>query len=127
MSDRQLTSGEPVPADGSHTKLRPDGQQEGYVCLTPDERAKGFIQPVRNKYIHNKCGVVTRMGHALAETYARDPWFYSGTFCCGCGTHFPLDEFVWDGTTETLSPAHWSEEKIAAIQAAKKALKERSP
>jgi hypothetical protein len=41
------------------------------------------------------------MGQTLAETYARDPAFYSGTFCCGCGKHFPVGEdgeFVWDGT-----------------------------
>jgi hypothetical protein len=127
VSDRQLTTGEPVPEDGSHMKLRPDGQQEGYVVLTPEERAKGFIQPVRNKYVHKTCGVVTRMGDALSETYARDPWFYSGTFCVGCGTHFPLAEFTWSGTDESLSSLHWSKEKIAQIQAAKKALREHAP
>lgn len=40
------------------------------------------------------------MGQSIAETYARDPYFYSGTFCCGCGEHFPVGEngeFVWDG------------------------------
>jgi hypothetical protein len=41
------------------------------------------------------------MGLALAETFARDPTFYGGTFCCGCGKHFPLvspegvRQFVW--------------------------------
>ena len=42
------------------------------------------------------------MGQALAETYARNPYFYSGTFCCRCRAHFPVGEdgeFVWeDGT-----------------------------
>jgi hypothetical protein len=42
------------------------------------------------------------MGQALAETYARNPYFYSGTFCCCCHAHFPVGEdgeFVWeDGT-----------------------------
>ena len=42
------------------------------------------------------------MGVALAETYARDPEFYSGTLCVACNTHFPLDEFVWAGTDEQL-------------------------
>ena len=78
-----------------HTKLRADGQQEGYVVLAEEERAKGFVRPVRRSYIHLKCGTVTTMGQTLAETYARDPKFYSGTFCCGCGAHFPLDQFVW--------------------------------
>lgn len=123
MSDRQLTTGEPVPEDGSHTKLRADGQQEGYVVLTPEERAKGFVQPVRNKYVHKTCGGLTRMGDSLSETYARNPWFYSGTFCVGCGAHFPLNEFTWDGTAESLDPLDWSDEKIAQVAAAKKSLK----
>lgn len=127
MSDRQLTDGSPVPEDGSHTQLRSNGQQQGYVVLTPEERAKGFLQPVRNKYVHKSCGAVTHMGQSLSETYARDPWFYSGTFCIGCGAHFPLHEFTWDGTHESLSPAHWSEEKIAQIAAAREALGDKAP
>lgn len=38
------------------------------------------------------------MGLALAETYARQPDFYSGTFCVRCKAHFPVGpdgEFVW--------------------------------
>ena len=123
--------------------------------LTPAERAKGFVRPVRRSYRHvgptgpkhplreltdeekeryadvgyvnfeaypesespltgrywtqqqldgigKGCGTVTTMGHALAETYARDPKFYSGTFCCGCGKHLPVDEFVWDGTDDRV-------------------------
>ena len=81
------------------------GQQEGYVVLAEEERAKGFVRPVRRSYVHEKCGVVTRMGQTLAETYARDPHFYSGTFCCGCRSHFPVGEdgeFIWDGTNEKV-------------------------
>lgn len=133
------------------------GQQEGYVVLSEEERAKGFVRPVRRSYRHvgppapanlrdltaeehecydqygylkfeeydperwpvtgkfwkredldrlgKGCGVVTTMGQALAETYARDPSFYSGTFCAGCGAHFPVGEegeFVWDGTSEKV-------------------------
>lgn len=77
------------------------GQQEGYVVLAEEERAKGFIRPVRRSYVHLKCGTVTTMGLTLAETYARDPKFYGATFCCGCGAHFPVGEkgeFEWDGT-----------------------------
>ncbi|WP_414461785.1 hypothetical protein [Hyphomicrobium sp. DY-1] len=99
MSERTLTDGSPVPADNSHTKLKPNGQQEGYVVLSEAERAKGFIRPVRRTYVHQKCGVATKMGQELAETYARDPYFYSGTFCVGCRSHFPVGEdgeFVWD-------------------------------
>ena len=101
-SQQQLTDGSPVPEDRSHTELLPDGQQKGYVVLSPEERAKGFVRPVRRSYRHLKCGTVTTMGQALAETYARDPKFYSGTFCCHCAAHYPLSEFVWSGTTETV-------------------------
>lgn len=66
------------------------GQQKSYLVLSEEERAKGFVRPVRDKYTHVACGVVTTMGSALAETYARDPKFYGGTFCCGCGKHFRL-------------------------------------
>jgi hypothetical protein len=84
---------------------RADGQNEAYWVLCAEERAKGFVRPVRNSYIHARCGVVTKMGNVLAETYARDPHFYGATFCCACGQHFPVGEhgeFTWDGTTEKV-------------------------
>lgn len=40
-------------------------------------------------------GAVTKMGWELSETYARNPKFYSGTFCVGCKKHFPVAEFRW--------------------------------
>jgi hypothetical protein len=95
-----LTDGSPVTPD--HRELRSDGQQRGYVVLSAEERAKGFIRPVRRSYIHDTCGTETRMGSALAETYARDPQFYSGTFCVRCGKHFPVIEFKWSGTDERV-------------------------
>lgn len=94
-SCRTLLDGSPVPEDYGHTKLRADGMQENYVVLCDAERAKGFVRPVRREYKHIICGSVTTMGRALAETYARDPGFYSGTFCCNCHDHFPLDQFCW--------------------------------
>jgi hypothetical protein len=78
------------------------GQQKGYVVLSNTERAKGFVRPYRDSYIHKPCGSLTTMGRTIAETYARDPGFYSGTFCCGCGHHFPLEQFVWDGTDQQV-------------------------
>jgi hypothetical protein len=81
------------------------GQQRDYVVLAEEERAKGFVRPVRRSYKHLKCGGVTTMGQTLAETYARQPDFYSGTFCCDCGAHFPVGpdgEFVWAGTDEKV-------------------------
>jgi hypothetical protein len=89
-----LTDGS-APSPG-YTEIGENGQQVDYLVLCPEERAKGFVRPVRQSYKHTKCGGVTRMGLALSETYARDPKFYSGTFCCGCGTHFPVAEFTWE-------------------------------
>jgi len=99
-----LTDGSPVTPD--HREIDPaTGMQKEYVVLCDQERAKGFVRPVRRSYRHVKCGHVTSMGQKLAETYARDPKFYSGTFCCSCGTHFDLTvdnqpQFTWidDGT-----------------------------
>lgn len=116
-SQQELTDGSPVPADRSHTKDRGDGQQIAYVVLTAEERAKGFVKPVRHSYRHRTCGSITTMGRALAETYARDPYFYSGTFCCNCGRHFGLEQFDWeDGEPmDTLQQPEWAErQKIAA-------------
>jgi len=96
-----LTDGSPVTPD--HREINPaTGQQKGYVVLSEEERKKGFVRPLRRSYVHLPCGIVTTMGLAIAETYARDPKFYGGTFCCGCGQHFPLGQFVWEGTTETV-------------------------
>ncbi len=150
---QQLVSGAPVPEDDSHTRLKGNGQQQDYVVLNPEERARGFMRPVRKSYVHvgpvgpqnpmrdlteeehkrydqfgyvkyeqypgevdicngrywtqnqldaKGCGVRTTMGLSIAETYARDPKFYGGTFCCGCGKHLPVNEFVWDGTSERV-------------------------
>ena len=84
------------------SEIRADGQQECYLILSDEERAKGFVRPVRKSYKHLKCGAVTTMVLAIAETYARNPKFYSGTYCSRCQTHFNLVDgvgklaFVWD-------------------------------
>ncbi len=79
-----------------------EGQNSCYLILSDEERAKGFLRPVRTSYIHLNCGTTTTMGTALAETYARDPSFYSHTYCVGCNKHPPVDEFVWTGTQEKV-------------------------
>ena len=75
------------------------GQKADHWVLSEAERAKGYVRPVRLTYTHEKCGTSTRMPVACAETYARKPGFYGGTFCCYCGAYFPVGtngEFVWD-------------------------------
>jgi len=110
-----------VTAD--HREIEPGtGMQKGYVVLSAEERAKGFVRPVRMTYTHvgkmtemvndtngmvweqriGGCGQDTTMGISLAETYARCPSFYGGTYCAFCRTHRPLDEFVWAGTNEQV-------------------------
>jgi hypothetical protein len=107
-SQVQLVSGGEVTPD--HREINPTtGMQRDYVVLTEEERAKGFVRPVRRSYRHvgarpmeSGCGAVTTMAQALAETCARDPKFYGGTFCATCRKHLPLAEFVWDGTDERV-------------------------
>lgn len=89
----QLTRG----ADTAPTKQAPV-----YLVLSQEEIAKGFVRPVRHKYVHVTCGGLTRMGTALAETYARDPSFYGATYCAACQMHRPVAEFIWDGTTQAV-------------------------
>ena len=66
--------------------------QKAYLVLSDEERAKGFVRPLRRSYKHLACGTVTTMGLAIAETYARDPHFYGSTYCAGCQAHFPVGE-----------------------------------
>jgi hypothetical protein len=96
-----LTTGLPVTPD--HREIQPlTGMQKDYVVLSKEERSKGFMRPVRRAYTHKVCGEDTHMSLELAETYARDPGFYDGTFCATCRKHFPLREFLWEGTDEQL-------------------------
>jgi hypothetical protein len=77
------------------TTIKSNGQQEDYLVLPTK---KDFIRPVRTIYKHLVCNTNTSMPQAIAETYAQDPTFYSGTFCVACGGHFPIaeeGEFVW--------------------------------
>lgn len=93
---RALTPEEAAQHDGS-----------GYVAyeeyLESDSSAIGRFWT--QEQLDSGCGSVTTMGDALAETYAREPGFYHGTFCVRCGAHFPVGErgeFVWDGTDERV-------------------------
>lgn len=92
-------------------------QHSVYLVLSEEERAKGFVRPLRRSYVHlywldgsdaplpavietmdniGGCGALTRMGLALCETYARDPSFYGATYCVACSKHLPVSQFRWD-------------------------------
>lgn len=94
------------------------GMHRDYWILSDEERAKGFVKPVRRSYIHLPCYCTTTMNIKLAETYATNPWFYNGTFCANCRKHFPLNEFRWknnDGTEgEMMDDRMTEEQKIEA-------------
>lgn len=149
-----LTTDPNDPRLGYGSDQEPAGMNEAYLVLSEEERAKGFVRPVRLSYQHvgvkpkhplrdltseeqsrhagrgyvkyevypesespktgkywtqaeldkigKGCGAVTTMGRALAETYARDPYFYGATFCAGCQMHKPVAEFVWTDDGEIV-------------------------
>lgn len=110
-----VTSDPTDPRLGHGVDEAPVQQHDVYLVLSDEERAKGFVRPLRRAYIHvgvgghevnphdpskhgltgDACGAMTTMGLALCETYARDPKFYGATFCCGCQMHRPVAEFRW--------------------------------
>lgn len=96
------------PADGP-----PVPQAPAYLVLSDEERAKGFVRPLRMAYWHTGCGAVTTMALPIAETYARQPAFYGATYCATCRQHRPVGEdgeFYWcdpanpDRQSPTLDP-----------------------
>lgn len=83
----------------------PVPQAEKYLVLSEEERAKGYVRPLRHRYVHDVCGAATSMSTPIAETYARRPDFYGATYCATCGKHRPVGEhgeFTWDGSTEKV-------------------------
>jgi len=92
-----LTADPSDPRLGHGSDAAPAPQNDAYLVLSAEERAKGFVRPLYRAYIHKTCGTVTTMGLPLCETYARDPQFYGSTYCCGCRMHRPVAEFTWTG------------------------------
>ena len=107
MTDRCTATGNlPTNTDNNsvpNSNKLSDGQYKDHWVLCEDEiLKKGFIRPVRTKYIHETCGGLTSMPQSIAETYATNPGYYGSTFCVRCGTYFPVGvngQFIWeDGT-----------------------------
>jgi hypothetical protein len=95
-----LTSDPDDPRLTSGADTSPAPQNEAYLVLSEEERAKGFVRPLYRSYLHHdpECGGVTTMGLPLCETYARQPSFYGATYCSTCCMHRPVGqhgEFTW--------------------------------
>lgn len=100
MSELVTDPEDPRLTHGSDSK--PTSQAPAYLVLSEEERAKGFVRPVRRAYVHAKCGAVTTMSLSLAETYAREPEFYGSTYCVTCCMHRPVSEFTWSNGGEVV-------------------------
>jgi hypothetical protein len=122
LSEEERSKGFVRPVRVSYRHVGPPGPAHPLRDLTEDERARyavpGYAKHEQYPEGHalvgrfwtqerldkagKGCQSVTTMGRALAETYARQPDFYGGTFCVTCGTHLPVGadgEFVWlDGS-----------------------------
>jgi hypothetical protein len=121
LSDAERAKGFVRPVRHSYKHVGTPGPRFELRDLTQEERARykgtdyvkyepypeGYRGSAVGRYwtqeqldkVGKGCRTVTTMGHAIAETYAREPRFYGGTFCCGCGTHLPVGEhgeFVWE-------------------------------
>jgi hypothetical protein len=73
----------------------PVRQADVYLVMSEEERAKGYMRPLRFNYYHLICGTITTMHRDIAETFSCNPEFYHDTFCAYCSKHRPLSEFVW--------------------------------
>lgn len=77
MTKVTLTDGSPVTDD--HREIDPKtGQQKGYFVLSNEERAKGYIRPLRSSYVHEKCRTSTRMGRAIRRSILELSVFTAG-------------------------------------------------
>jgi hypothetical protein len=69
-------------------------QAKAYLVLPKEER-RPYVNPVRLKMRHIKCGEITSIGLDMAETIAKRPKFYKGMYCAHCQMHRPTAEFIW--------------------------------
>ena len=86
-----------------HLELLPDGQQQDYASLPPEEREQGSLEGIPRVYVHLGCGGRTIMQDKIIRSYLANPFMYDdSTFCTGCGHHRPDREFTWQETGENL-------------------------
>lgn len=128
LSEAEHARGFVRPVRTSYRHVGIPGPRRSLVDLTPDQAARyagyGYVKyedygrdadaggaigrfwtQAKLDAVGRGCGAVTTMGRKIAETYARNPAFYGGTYCATCHTHLPVGadgEFVWDGTDERV-------------------------
>lgn len=119
LSEEERSKGFVRPVRTSYRHVGPPGPRHELRDLTEEELERyagaGYVKfepypeselPKTGRYwtqarldaVDKGCGIVTRMGRSIAETYARDPHFYGSTFCVGCGKYLPVGEhgeFEW--------------------------------
>jgi hypothetical protein len=61
-----------------------------------EEPLLGLVNPVRDSYVHDACGQKTQLGSTIAVTLARQPTFFTNTYCDHCAQRFPIGEFKWE-------------------------------
>lgn len=82
-------------------ETRHGGGDAPYVAFEPyppGHRGSSLGRFWTQAQLDSGCQAITTMGRSIAETYARDPAFYGGTFCSTCAAHFPVGEngeFTW--------------------------------
>lgn len=115
--ERQKGFVRPVRRSYTHVGIRPEFPtrpltaeekarypHDDYVCYEeyPESKRPLVGRFWTQKDLNSGCQATTTMGLELAQTYARDPKYYSHTFCATCGEHLALNQFVWAGTKEVV-------------------------
>lgn len=120
LPEEELAKGFVRPVRHSYIHVGPPGPKYPLRDLTEAETAQyasvGYVRfeeypeserPSLGRFwtqaqldkIGKGCNAKTKMSDKLAETYARNPRFYGGTYCVGCQAHFPVGvngELVWE-------------------------------
>ena len=85
------------------TTLRPDGQQKTYLVLSEEERAKGFVRPVRRSYIHVG---ITGPQHPLRDLTEEEK-------ASGLGSEFAKFEMYPEGSSGT--GRFWTQAELDSV------------
>lgn len=81
------------PEDFDYGEQREDGQFENYPTIDEGD----VQQDPRDTYVHVEgCGQTTTMTGDLPVSVARDPTYYTKTYCSGCQDHVPVSEVEWE-------------------------------